>query len=260
MEAIRHRRLRKQQGMLEMIDGAITKHYGYPEAHAGGPCSPAKRGPTMLDIAWMPESQGLFVDEYFSVQMVNFLISQRVVIWEERLKDMLRKRVAVLCPDIPKDVEPLELAVAVFGCVKCESPEEENTPLVLRYPEILAHECFRQDNRWCTSDEWPLPIDTEYQRFILDLERSTPCPRCPLVVERISMAGAQRACAALLRFNCNPSVITYAEMQAWDRREGLLIPPSSVTDTSLPEDSCAYFVMMLQQTFPSDEITPNSLI
>ncbi|EIW59841.1 uncharacterized protein TRAVEDRAFT_47143 [Trametes versicolor FP-101664 SS1] len=240
MDHIRRRRLSKQKDMIAMIDGAITEHYGFPEAHASGSCSPAKRGPTTLDIAWMPESKDLFIDEYFGAQTVNFLISQRVVIWEERFKDMLRKMVTVLCPDIPKDIEPLELAVAVFGCARCELPEEENTPLALRYPEILAHECFRKDGRWRTSDEWPLPIDTEYQRFILDLERSTPCPRCPLIAERISMAGAQRACAALIRFNCNPSVITFAEMQAWDRRDGLLIPPTSVTDASLPGNSCTF--------------------
>lgn len=234
MESLRSRRVEKQETMLRLIDDAIAKHYDrkhfdIPVPGASGSCSGSvpKHGPTTLDIVWMPESKDLFADEYFSAQTVNFSISQRVVIWEERLKDKLRERVAVICPGIPEDTEPLELAVAVFGCARCESPKDANAPLVLRYPEILAHECFRRDDRWLIfDDQWPLPIDTEYQRFAMDLERTTSaCPRCPLIPERISMAGAERACAALIEAHCDPSCITYKEMLTWTLREGLWIPP-----------------------------------
>lgn len=213
MESLRSRHVEKQKTMLRLIDDAIVKHYDIPGKHfdipvpgASGSCTAAQHGPTTLDIVWMPESKDLFVDEYFSTQTVNFSISQRVVTWQERLKDKLRERVAVLCPNIPKDTEPLELAVAVFGCARCESSEDANAPLVLRYPEILAHECFRQDDRWLIfDDQWSLPIDTEYQRFAMDLERATSaCPRCPLIAERISMAGAERACAAMVKAHCDP--------------------------------------------------------
>lgn len=234
MECLRSKRVEKQQTMLRLIDDAITKHYDIPGRNydipvpgASGSCSAAKHGPSMLDMVWMPENKELFVDEHFNTQTVNFSISQRIVIWEERIKDKLRERVAVLCPDILKDVEPLDLAVAVFGCARCESPEEANAPLVLRYPDILAHECFRQDDRWCIfDDQWPLPMDTEYQRFVIGLERTTSTsPRCPLIPDRISMAGAERACAALIRAHCDPSCITFKEMQTWTLREGLWIPP-----------------------------------
>ncbi|KAL1940758.1 hypothetical protein VTO73DRAFT_7799 [Trametes versicolor] len=228
IECLRSKRVEKQQTMLRLIDNAITKHYDIPVPGASGSCSAAKHGPTTLDMVWMPENKDLFVDEHFNAQAVNFSISQRIVIWEERIKDKLRERVAVLCPDIPKDVEPLDLAVAVFGCARCESPEEANAPLVLRYPDILAHECFRQDDRWCIfDDQWPLPMDTEYQRFVIGLERTTSTsPRCPLIPDRISMAGAERACAALVRAHCDPSCITFKEMQTWTLREGLWIPQS----------------------------------
>ncbi|EIW59839.1 uncharacterized protein TRAVEDRAFT_71764 [Trametes versicolor FP-101664 SS1] len=228
IECLRSKRVEKQQTMLRLIDNAITKHYDIPVPGASGSCSAAKHGPTTLDMVWMPENKDLFVDEHFNAQAVNFSISQRIVIWEEHIKDKLRERVAVLCPDIPKDVEPLDLAVAVFGCARCESPEEANAPLVLRYPDILAHECFRQDDRWCIfDDQWPLPMDTEYQRFVIGLERTTSTsPRCPLIPDRISMAGAERACAALVRAHCDPSCITFKEMQTWTLREGLWIPQS----------------------------------
>lgn len=215
-------------------------------------------GPTALDILWMPEVAALFVDTGDASDVVAGLeavvprIPQLVVQWEQNLKYRLREKVSNLCPGgVPDNIDPLDLAIAVFNCAKCEtqvtskSPKNAAAPLNLRYEDIICHSCFRRHRDWDTSD-WPLPITGEYQRSIIDLEcHGARPPRCPLVLERISMAGAQRARAILLQIDCDPNIVTYAETQTWDRRGGRLIPPSAKTRQPQSESTCAYLASML---------------
>ncbi len=249
MTALRRERLEKaQRDALEAIDSAITEHCIQPISHHSS-CYIYHGGPTALDIVWMPEIEALFVDSGSASDVVAGLeavishIPPLVVRWEKYIRDKLRDMISDLFPTITVNIDPLELAVAVFSCDKCETPATESeapTLLALRYPDVLTHKCFRKHHVWVTSD-WPLPITTEYQRSIIDLERYARC-RCPLLPERISMAGAQRASAALLQANCDPNTTTYAEMQTWERRGGLLVPPSA----ERPQSSRAYIALMLE--------------
>lgn len=232
-ELRRERLAAEQQEALDEIDAEIASRCTRPISHPGGSCYLHHGGPTALDIVWMPEVADLFVDDMVTgLKAVVPRIPQLVAQWEEHLKTKLREKVSELCPDVSVDLDPLELAVAVFSCGQCESRFTEfrqAAPVVaLRYSDVLSHGCFRRYSAWSTSD-WPLPVTKEYQRAIIELECRTRlgCPRCPLVPERILMTGAQRACAALLQVNCDPNVVTYAEIQTWDRRAGLLVPPSA---------------------------------
>lgn len=259
MTELRRQRLSKaQQDALDAIDSAIATHCTRQIPHIGSSCYFMHGGPTALDIVWMPEVAALFVDAGSASDVVAGLeavvlrIPQLVVQWEQNLKSRLREKVSDLCHlDVPSSIDPLDLAIAVFNCAKCPIgltwPQNAATSLNLRYADVLSHSCFRRHNDWDTS-RWPLPVTKEYQRSIIDLEcrRGRRSPRCPLVPERISMAGAQRACAALLRVDCDPNIITYAEIQTWDRRGGLLMPPKAViSGQSQPESTCAYLASML---------------
>ncbi|EIW59840.1 uncharacterized protein TRAVEDRAFT_71765 [Trametes versicolor FP-101664 SS1] len=237
MTELRRQRLSKaQQDALDAIDSAITTHCTGPIPHTGNSCFFKHGGPTALDILWMPEVAALFSDTGNASDVVAGLeavvprIPQLVVQWEENLKSKLREMVSDLCPGVSDTIDPLDLAIAVFNCAKCETWRSSRVmaikPANLRYADVLTHSCFRRYNDWNTS-QWPLPITKEYQRSVVDVEcRGARLARCPLLPERIVTGGAQRAHAVLLQANCDPHV-TYAEMQTWDRKGGLLMPPKA---------------------------------
>ncbi|KAL1940747.1 hypothetical protein VTO73DRAFT_7788 [Trametes versicolor] len=157
----------------DKIYAAIVLHYtSRPLVHAGKSCYTLEHRPTTMDIAWMQECEELFIDTGIPNESalrahLNTVVAPRVpqlvALWEERFKARLRELVlAVVSPaDVSKDIDPLDLAVAVFG-----------------------------------------------------------------YADRISLAGARRACAALLGANCDPSRITLQEMETWDSDEGMWIPPA----------------------------------
>lgn len=257
MEGVRRGRIEDQQNMLGLIHDTITKHYTSPAALLDDPHLIIKNAaPTALDIAWMPESAFLFTaDSSTSYENDAFCVSQLIVTWEEQLKNWLRAQVRVLCQNVPDDTDPLDLAVAVFGCARCEAPGPDEdaaaaVPLALRYPDILAHGCFRRNDRWRAQEFPPLPVTKAYQQLVLDLEGCAEVPRCALVPERISTASARTSYDSLVQADRDPNVTKFEEVRTWAQGGGLLVPLTSMVDVlALPESYCACYAIVICATW-----------
>ncbi|KAI0831968.1 hypothetical protein BC628DRAFT_571919 [Trametes gibbosa] len=195
MTAIREERTAPKT-VLQKVDSAIGALYYIPDK------------PTAIDLAWMPEGETFFTNFVRDVSPVASLVT----LWQARFRDQLSAQIVAICPSIPIGIDPLDLAVAVFGCKSCEArPKPAAVPPALRYPHLLSHECFRQHDRW-VPDTWPLPIVHAYQQRLHDYELETS-RRCPFVVERISMVAATRARAILTTLRRDANQTTAADME-----------------------------------------------
>lgn len=276
------------ENTYDKIYAAIVLHYtNRPLVHADKSRYTLEHRPTAMDIAWMQECEELFIDSGIPNESalrahLNTVVAPRVpqlvALWEERFKARLRELVlAVVSPaDVSKDIDPLDLAVAVFGCTYCEISSDPyaqeptavlGPPLALRFPEILAHKCFHKYSRWHSTSA-PLPTQAAYQQHILKREREREkqmtwrlvTATCPIDADRISLAGARRACAALLGAHCDPSRITFQEMETWDSNEGMWIPPAHMIVKA--ETTTANVRILLRcrmQSFPPNWPYPYSL-
>lgn len=276
------------ENTYDKIYAAIVLYYtNRPLVHAGKSRYTLEHRPTAMDIAWMQECEELFIDSGIPNESalrahLNTVVAPRVpqlvALWEERFKARLRELVlAVVSPaDVSKDIDPLDLAVAVFGCTYCEIPSDPcaqeptavlGPPLALRFPEILAHKCFHKYSRWHSTSA-PLPTQAAYQQHILkrEREREKQMPwrlltaTCPIDADRISLAGARRACAALLGANCDPSRITLQEMETWDSDEGMWIPPAHMIVKAEPTTADVRILLRYRmRSFPPNWLHPYSL-
>ncbi|KAI9065744.1 hypothetical protein FKP32DRAFT_457218 [Trametes sanguinea] len=134
---------------LKVFEQAVQAHYIHVPRNPRMMCRPH-----FGDFMFQPEVEALLTGSTVDgLTVADFapIIPTLGSRWEERIKGQLQAMVRAQVEGIPDDIDPLDLAVAVFDCPRtyCDS--------TLRYPEILAHDCLR-----CNHPE----SNTQYNRDI----------------------------------------------------------------------------------------------
>ncbi|KAL1948567.1 hypothetical protein VTO73DRAFT_12642 [Trametes versicolor] len=86
--------------------------------------------------------------------------------WSADVKKKLTRHLCQYLPPVPAGVDPLNLAIAVFTCSHCTEVSNDTFQVkararIMRYPEVLCHQCLRVEH-----GDFPNPEDDLYTRIV----------------------------------------------------------------------------------------------
>ncbi|OJT02474.1 hypothetical protein TRAPUB_7041 [Trametes pubescens] len=124
-----------------LVEDALRAHYVTLPRRAYMDCRPQ-----YIDLAFMPECRALLdvpVTETVTAEQVATVIPVLATRWQTEWKTRFTDYIRPYLGDIAPDADPLELAIASFGCdMECRA-----TLSSMRYPNLLVHNCVRSVRR-----------------------------------------------------------------------------------------------------------------
>ncbi|EIW53474.1 uncharacterized protein TRAVEDRAFT_74785 [Trametes versicolor FP-101664 SS1] len=86
--------------------------------------------------------------------------------WNADVKKKLTRHLCQYLPPVPSGVDPLNLAIAIFTCSHCTGVSNDTFQVnararIMRYPEVLCHQCLRIED-----GDFPNPEDDLYTRIV----------------------------------------------------------------------------------------------
>ncbi|KAI0794302.1 hypothetical protein C8Q74DRAFT_568686 [Fomes fomentarius] len=169
LQKFRKNRLDKERGDVLRprflnLEQAMLAHYVQLPRVASMDCRPE-----YVDLALMEECRAIadvLADQTVTREDFAAIVPMLAARWEQERKNELLAALSKYIPPVADDVDPLNLAFAIFPCTHCSS---RSTFPFFHYPAVLAHQCAHSRHGmdlWLDPDGFDIEYDGDDVLFV----------------------------------------------------------------------------------------------